>query len=77
LKNNKQKVLIVDDDPVSQKILQTICKDDWKTYTAKSAEHALRLLKDIKPDIILLDVFMPGLDGFELCKMLTHIFHNC
>jgi len=70
LYKDKHEILIVDDDLVSRKILQTICKKDWKTYTAQSAEQALILLRNIKPDIILLDVFMPGIDGFELCRIL-------
>jgi len=66
----KQEVLIVDDDEINLKMLSSICKKDWKTYTANTADHALKLLGDVKPDIILLDVVMPGIDGFELCSIL-------
>jgi putative two-component system response regulator len=67
----KQKILIVDDTPENIQILIELLKDDYKIATAKSAEKALKLANiDPQPDLILLDIVMPDIDGYELCKTL-------
>ncbi len=64
-------VLVVDDNPVSPKQLTAILKGaDYNTLTARSAEQALQCIEKQTPDIILLDVMMPGMDGFSLCRKL-------
>lgn len=67
----KATVLIVDDDPHIIRMLQV--KLNQMGYTVKSAssgEQALRLVMEISPDIILLDLMMPGMDGFEVTRVL-------
>ena len=66
-----QKVLIVDDTPENIQILMDTLKDSYAIVAATNGEKALRLaVKEPKPDIILLDVMMPGMDGYEVCQVL-------
>ncbi|ABG40766.1 response regulator receiver modulated metal dependent phosphohydrolase [Paraglaciecola sp. T6c] len=68
--NTKQKVLIVDDEPANLRVLKRILGDLYRLSFAKSGEEALRLVERDLPDLILLDVMMPGMTGFEVCKSL-------
>ena len=64
-------VLIVDDNPTNLKILvDTLSEEGLNVSIAKSGEQALHAIEKITPDIILLDVLMPGIDGFETCRRL-------
>ena len=63
-------VLAVDDDAVSLRIISnTLEKNGFAVKTAKSSEQALEVLTHFVPDILLLDVMMPGLSGYELCHI--------
>jgi putative two-component system response regulator len=67
----RQTVLIVDDLPENIMVLERILRDDYRIRAATSGERALEIAQgDEPPDIILLDVMMPGLDGFEVCRQL-------
>ena len=67
-------ILIVDDEPINLDVLnRCLNKAGLKTVIANSGEAALKRVKHIKPDIILLDVNMPGMDGFEACRRLKAI----
>jgi putative two-component system response regulator len=68
--NTKQKVLIVDDEPANLRVLKRILGDLYRLSFAKSGEEALRLVERDLPDLILLDVMMPGMTGFEVCEAL-------
>jgi len=64
-------VLVVDDNPVNLKLLTTILHEaQYQILTATSSEQALQLIHEQTPDIILLDVMMPGMNGFTLCRKL-------
>jgi putative two-component system response regulator len=64
-------VLIVDDERVNIDILVGLLKPDYRTLVATSGEQALRRASgDPAPDIVLLDVMMPGMDGHEVCRRL-------
>jgi len=64
-------VLVVDDNPVNPRLLTSILTGaDYQVLTAGNAEEALQLIENQIPDIILLDVMMPGMDGFSLCRKL-------
>ena len=67
----KKTVLVVDDAPANLQIVRSILKDDFKIRVATSGAKALDLVK-IKPypDLILLDVMMPDMDGYEVCAIL-------
>jgi len=67
----RPKILIVDDEKVNIDILVNLLKTDYRVVAAKSGEQAVRRLeKPPLPNLILLDVMMPGMDGFELCRQL-------
>lgn len=68
--NKRFKVLVVDDDPVNIKVISAAIRDDYDIFTAESGYDAIDQLKEHKPDLILLDVMMPDLTGFEVCKII-------
>jgi len=66
-----EKILVVDDEPDLRFILRKILeREGYAVAEAESGEKALELLKTEKPDLILLDVMMPGLDGWETAKKI-------
>jgi putative two-component system response regulator len=68
---SKPIVLIVDDMAENLKLLTGLLNDDYDTKVANNGERALKVaLGDAVPDLILLDVMMPGLDGYEVCRQL-------
>jgi diguanylate cyclase (GGDEF)-like protein len=67
---NRGTLLIVDDDPVTVVLLVGLLDADFKIETATSGPEALELAEIVKPDLILLDVMMPRMDGFEVCTRL-------
>ena len=70
----KATILIVDDDPASVNTLVAYLHHaGFRTMVAPGGKRALRQLKLARPDLILLDVFMPGLDGFETCRRFKKI----
>lgn len=65
------RILIVDDTPKNIQVLGSILrKESYKLNVAQNGLQALEILKKIKPDLILLDIMMPELDGFETCKRM-------
>ncbi|MBF0285919.1 MAG: two-component system response regulator [Magnetococcales bacterium] len=65
----KPKILVVDDAPENLQILVETLRDSFAVVTAKNGEKALTLAQ-ANPDLVLLDVMMPGMDGFEVCLKL-------
>lgn len=66
-----RKILIVDDDRLNIRILGGILKSEgYLLADADSGERALELYASFRPDLVLLDVMMPGIDGFETCRRL-------
>ncbi|MGI4845926.1 MAG: diguanylate cyclase [Janthinobacterium lividum] len=64
-------ILIVDDAPASLGLLQEMLRGQgYRTFVAISGERALDLAQRVQPDLILLDVMLPGLDGLETCRRL-------
>ncbi|OQW67127.1 MAG: two-component system response regulator [Proteobacteria bacterium ST_bin11] len=64
------KVLLVDDEPNNLKVLQQILKDHFQLLFAINGEKALAAAREHQPDIILLDIMMPNMDGYEVCVQL-------
>jgi len=67
---NKQKILIADDERFNLNILVDILKSDYKVIVAKDGKQALERAKSNPPDLILLDIMMPEMDGYEACRKL-------
>ncbi len=65
------RILVVDDNPLNVKLLAAkLAKDYYEVITAENGFDALRMAVDEQPDLILLDIMMPEIDGFEVCKRL-------
>lgn len=64
------RVLIVDDVKVNVDVLVQALRSDFKLSVAMDGENALAIARKTKPDLILLDVSMPGMDGYEVCRRL-------
>ncbi|MFL2530434.1 MAG: response regulator [Porticoccaceae bacterium] len=68
---NNGVVLIVDDDPDAISMLNTaLCEAQMTALVALSGEQALTIARRIRPDLILMDAMMPGMDGFEACQKI-------
>lgn len=65
-------IMIVDDSPDNITLFSELLKNDYNIKVALNGERALKLIKNNPPDIILLDVMMPVLDGLETCKILKN-----
>lgn len=75
----QNKILAVDDDPVDIANLQRLLGQDYDLRTATTGEQALRSAAGFRPDIILLDNMMPGIDGAEVCRQIradAHLRHT-
>lgn len=70
-KNRRRKLLLVDDDELFVKAMLRHLSDEYEVVTAESAETGLKLLEKNSPDLILLDIALPGYDGIELLKKTT------
>jgi diguanylate cyclase (GGDEF)-like protein len=69
-RTEQQKVLIADDDPINRQVLAELIKPEHTVLLAKNGEQALERAARHAPDLILLDVMMPDLDGFEVLRRL-------
>jgi signal transduction histidine kinase len=64
-------VLIVDDEPTAREtLISTLEGEGYDLHQAKDGMQALQMLKQFQPDLILLDVMMPAMDGFEVCRRI-------
>jgi two-component system, OmpR family, alkaline phosphatase synthesis response regulator PhoP len=69
--NSSPRVLIADDDPLGAELLEAyLTGNEYELRTAGDGEQTLQLVASWKPDLILLDVMMPRISGFEVCKRL-------
>lgn len=68
--DTKQVILIVDDQTTNLKILSSVLSRKYSLSLANSGPNALKYLEDNKPDLILLDVMMPEMDGYEVCSII-------
>lgn len=71
--NKQHKILIVDDNEHNRYSLQkTLQKPEYQFFEAHDSTSAIQLIQSLKPDLILLDVRLPGIDGFQLCESIRH-----
>lgn len=68
----KATILIVDDEISNIEIINAVLEDDYEVCFAMSGAQALEMMGDLQPDLVLLDVLMPDLDGFEVCKRIKN-----
>lgn len=74
MSNSKQKILIVDDEPdILELIEYNLKKEGYQVYTASNGLDAIQQAKKHLPDLIVLDIMMPKLDGIETCRQLRAI----
>ena len=66
----RPKLLIVDDQPTNVQALYQVFSVDHQVFMATSGEQALAVCRDKQPDLVLLDVMMPTMDGYEVCRRL-------
>ena len=66
----KKRVLAVDDNELNLEIIKEILDDEYNLKTATTGEEALEVAVDFRPDIILLDIMLPGTDGYEVCRQI-------
>ena len=69
----RKKILIVDDDPGVRKVILRLFQDDYDTQTAEDGRLALDLLRKTPPDLLLLDIDMPRMDGLAVLRAAKHI----
>ncbi|KFZ37903.1 hypothetical protein HR45_08665 [Shewanella mangrovi] len=65
-------LLVVDDQPINIRALNEVFKDDFEVLMATNGASAIKKAKEYRPDVILLDIVMPDLDGYQVCKALTN-----
>ncbi len=70
LESKRHKILVVDDSAENIDALDSLLKDDYMLSSATSGEMALQMAKKDLPDLILLNIIMPGMDGYEVCYQL-------
>lgn len=70
LLHNRYRVLVVDDQITNIQLLNHMLKEHYDVSMARSGEQAITLCQRLKPDLLLLDIVMPDMDGFEVCRRL-------
>src|SRR5690606_16359975 len=71
MNTDKQKILIVDDEPdIIELIEYNLKKENYQTFTARNGLEAITEAKRVLPDLILMDVMMPKMDGIEACRKM-------
>jgi DNA-binding response OmpR family regulator len=66
----KKKVLAVDDNDLNLEIIKEILDDQYDLKIVKTGKEALKFAVDFQPDVVLLDIMLPGMDGYEVCQRL-------
>lgn len=66
-----KKILVIDDTELMQRMIRDILgKEGYEVYSAYSGEEGLSKVASVKPDLIILDIIMPGMSGFDVCRIL-------
>ena len=71
----KKSILMVDDVKLNHEAARDVLEDTYDLYEALSAKEAFDILETIIPDLILLDIIMPVMDGYEMLKILKQLYH--
>lgn len=70
MESRHKRILVVDDKPNNLSLVTSILRPDYEVLLANNGERALTIARDQIPDLILLDIMMPGISGFEVCSIL-------
>lgn len=66
------KILIIEDENILREILKdSLKKEGYKVYTASDGEEGLEKMNSVKPNLVILDVIMPKMDGFEVMRRMS------
>ena len=68
--DNRERILVVDDDMMNLKAVEYILKNEFEVTCVKSGEECLSYLQETVPDMILLDLYMPDMNGFEVLERM-------
>ncbi|HEY98595.1 MAG TPA: response regulator transcription factor [Dehalococcoidia bacterium] len=69
-----KKILVVDDEPAQLRLAEQVLKSNgYQVIVASSGQVSLRMIVDQKPDLVLLDVMMPGIDGWQTCSCIREL----
>ena len=68
--DHRPRLLLVDDEPTNLQLLRQVLQADYRLLFATDGARALQLAKEQRPDLILLDIMMPGMDGYAVCQSL-------
>ncbi len=70
---SKKNILIVEDDPQTVKLVRFILeKNNYSTILANDGGQGLRIAREKKPDLVILDLMLPGMDGYRVCEALNN-----
>ena len=69
-RGHKPKILVVDDQPINIRVIHGLFKSQFDVVMAMNGEQALSQAEQHRPDLIILDVMMPDMDGYEVCRRL-------
>lgn len=67
---NKSRILVVDDNKIDVELLEGILSNDYEVVAAYDGNEAMIKVEENSPDLILLDIMMPGMSGYEVCRLL-------
>ena len=74
MQEQKRLILVADDDPNILKLVSVALRlEDYRVLTAADGSEALYLARDEHPDLVILDVMMPGMDGYSVCRGIRHL----
>jgi DNA-binding response OmpR family regulator len=68
------RILVVDDDSAVNELIQVILREEgqrWEILTARNGEEAIRIVREKLPDLIILDMMMPIMNGLDVCRYVT------
>ena len=68
--DQRPRLLLVDDEPTNLQVLRHILQSDYRLLFATDGERALQVAREQRPDLVLLDIMMPNLDGYAVCRTL-------